>query len=147
MIQRSLRTAAWLTLALIAVAGCSGDECERGAQRCDGRDQLECIRPGCYEASCAIGGESTYWLRTPCEETCVEIGGQPLCTLSEDPDPACADGNYCDGEVAVVCRQGYATARRDCAVMGGFCGLTAFDSYACLFSGPRVREEDADAGF
>src|SRR5262245_46752065 len=106
--------AAALGAVLIAAAGC--DECDEGATRCSNNTVQRCGR-----SDPEMGGDynSVRW-RTEelCsqEQTCfVPQGMGPMCVLSTDPDPLCADNfSYCSDDTVVRCASGYGVETQTC---------------------------------
>jgi len=90
--------------------GSDRSECSASEGHCEGNVAVVCE---------GAPGEAR-WSRTVCPATCVLTGSPsdevrlPLCVLSADRDPRCADDlllAYCDGNVRVACNRGYATSR------------------------------------
>lgn len=61
-----------------------------------------------------------------CEAFCVE-SPRPMCALSSTPDPLCLETDEsrtaCDGDMRIVCKQGYRIEERDCGP--GLCYTTS----------------------
>jgi hypothetical protein len=72
-----------------------------------------------------------------CFTDATESNRDDYCAFTEERDPRCADaGIYCDGKVAVVCRNGRATERRDCS--DSSCSVT--NSSGCESGNPKGVE-------
>jgi len=109
--------AQWLGLLLLGTSGClgGGDECDRGATRCNAGNPESC------EEYCSdLGCHDKWAVRTFCTaaQTCVSPGDtEPLCVESSTKDPRCADtedATYCSGDRLVQCQHGYRALTRAC---------------------------------
>jgi hypothetical protein len=72
-------------LLVLALAGCTGDHCERGAARC-----LDGVAENCkIHDDPPDSGWS--WAEEACDAgtTCAVAAGQAVCALATSPDPAC----------------------------------------------------------
>src|SRR5262245_22132637 len=111
----------WLEAAALGVgliADTGGSECDMGATRCWNNTPQVCSTSdpemgGDYEA---IRWRNTDVCTSP--QTCIAPPGMdPMCVLSTDPDPLCADTfSYCREDIIVSCASGY---RVDAQLCGG----------------------------
>ena len=103
-----------LVVAAIAAAGC--DDCDEGATRCANNSVQRCGR--------GPSGSINWLTEAVCSspQTCfVPPGMAPMCVLSSDPDPLCADDafSYCSEDTLVRCMSGYALEQQPCGADPG----------------------------
>jgi hypothetical protein len=100
-------------LLVVAAAACS-DPCEYGTSRCEGKNLRTC-GTGCE--NCDVD-----WLpAVACEGACVaESDNRAFCSIKESPDPLCGDRRgYCDADLQIGCRSGYAISQNRCEPLPG----------------------------
>lgn len=97
--------------------GCAAATATRAyGARCEGDSLLLCFGP-------LVGA------RKACREEgrfCRPVEGGAACVLQPEKDPRCVgrdplDDSYCDGDVAVLCLDGWRTQTKDCAAEGKRC--------------------------
>jgi hypothetical protein len=107
----------WAVVALASGSwGCGpGDQCSRGAFRCQGdaAQQCESVEDG--------NGGHTEWLGSDCGAgLCHMDAAISFCALDTTRNalcsvaPASLSSSHCEGTVLVSCEDGYVTDRRDC---------------------------------
>lgn len=131
----------FVVLLITTITMMLGASCAVRRGRCDAKEIYQCYPAG--DSSCA-------WQKyLACAEACVEAADDAFCALSatrtascpmEPTDPAGAVRSYCDGDVLVHCRDGYAIERVACdsfcvAIDDGdtdaLCSLSPEPSSAC----------------
>jgi hypothetical protein len=140
-----LLASTWLSALL---PGClmRSHECELGFASCDDGIATVCVQQ-CGDTdsdeACA-----TLLIHSECrgDEACVQPDASTaFCALSAHPEPKCKGAStYCDGDLALNCRSGYATLKDDCTPTAGTCAeLPSFGATCVLLATPHPSCDEA----